>query len=95
MWAAEGLARRLGDASVAPSPVNKRGAYDTTQATKDRITRVLKKHLELAQEQLEMAERGILLSIDAAPEWIDLTKQAPAIRLEQLQGALDRDPGRG
>lgn len=68
---------------------------DTTQAAKDRITQVLKKHLELAQEQLEMAERGVLLSIDGAPEGINLTKEALAIRVEQLQGALDRHLGRG
>ena len=68
---------------------------DTTQAAKDRITQVLKKHLELAQEQLEMAERGVLLSIDGAPEGVNLTKEALAIRVEQLQGALDRHLGRG
>ena len=68
---------------------------DTTQAAKDRITQVLKKHLELAQEQLETAERGVLLSIDGAPEGINLTREALAIRVEQLQGALDRHRGRG
>lgn len=68
---------------------------DTTQAAKDRITQVLKKHLELAQEQLEMAERGVLLSIDGAPEGVNLTREALAIRVEQLQGALDRHLGRG
>lgn len=67
---------------------------DTTQAAKDRITQVLKKHLELAQEQLEMAERGVLLSIDGAPEGVNLTREALAIRVEQLQGALDRHLGR-
>ncbi|CAM5191022.1 hypothetical protein ARD30_09215 [Bosea thiooxidans] len=68
---------------------------DTTQAAKDRITQVLKKHLELAQEQLEMAEQGVLLSIEGAPEGVNLTKEALAIRVEQLQGALDRHLGRG
>ena len=68
---------------------------DTTQAAKERITQVLKKHLELAQEQLEMAERGLLLSIDGAPEGVNLTREALAIRVEQLQGALDRHLGRG
>ncbi|MGO4739725.1 hypothetical protein AB4099_24465 [Bosea sp. 2KB_26] len=55
----------------------------------------MKKHLELAQEQLAMAERGLLLSIDGAPEGINLTREALAIRVEQLQGALDRQRGRG
>lgn len=68
---------------------------DTDPAAKDRVTQVLKKHLELAQEQLDMAERGVLLSIDGAPEGINLTKEALAIRVEQLQGALDRQQGRG
>ncbi|MDU0342433.1 hypothetical protein [Bosea rubneri] len=68
---------------------------DTDPADKDRVTQVLKKHLELAQEQLDMAERGVLLSIDGAPEGINLTREALAIRVEQLQGALDRQQGRG
>lgn len=68
---------------------------DTNQAARDRVTQILKQHLELAREQLEMAERGVLLSIDGAPEGINLTKEALAIRVEQLQGALDRQAGRG
>lgn len=68
---------------------------DTDQNARDRITQVLEKHLELAKEQLDMAERGVLLSIDGAPEGINLTKEALAIRVEQLQGALDRQRGRG
>ena len=68
---------------------------DTDPVAKDRVTQVLKKHLELAQEQLDMAERGVLLSIDGAPEGINLTREALAIRVEQLQGALDRQQGRG
>lgn len=68
---------------------------DTDQAAKDRATQILKKHLELAQEQLEMAERGVLLSIDGAPEGINLTREALAIRVEQLQGALDRQQASG
>lgn len=68
---------------------------DTNQMAKDGVTLVLKKHLELAREQLEMAERGVLLSIDGAPEGINLTKEALAIRVEQLQGALDRHLARG
>ncbi|MGO4675725.1 hypothetical protein AB4Z40_22740 [Bosea sp. 2YAB26] len=68
---------------------------DTDQEAKDRVTQIMQKHLELAQEQLEMAERGVLLSIDGAPEGINLTKEALAIRVGQLQGALDRQRGRG
>ncbi|TCR63537.1 hypothetical protein [Bosea sp. BK604] len=68
---------------------------DTNQAAKDRATQILKKHLELAQEQLEMAERGVLLSVDGAPEGINLTREALAIRVEQLQGALDRQQANG
>lgn len=68
---------------------------DANQSAKDGTTQILKKHLELAQEQLEMAERGILVSIDGAPEGINLTKEALAIRVEQLQGALDRHLARG
>jgi hypothetical protein len=68
---------------------------DTDPVAKDRVTQVLRKHLELAQEQLDMAERGVLLSIDGAPEGINLTREALAIRVEQLQGALDRQRGRG
>jgi hypothetical protein len=66
-----------------------------TNPAKDSATQILKKHLELAQEQLEMAERGVLLSIDGAPEGVNLTREALAIRVEQLQGALDRQQGRG
>lgn len=66
---------------------------DTDQTAKDRVTQVLKKHLELAQEQLDMAERGILLSIDGAPEGVNLTREALAIRVEQLQRALDLQRG--
>ncbi|MBN9437804.1 hypothetical protein [Bosea sp. (in: a-proteobacteria)] len=62
---------------------------------KDRVTQMLRKHLELAQEQLDMAERGVLLSIDGAPEGVNLPREALAIRVEQLQGALDRQRGRG
>ncbi len=68
---------------------------DTDQPAKDRVTQILKRHLELAQEQLDMAERGILLSIDGAPEGVNLTREALAIRVEQLQGALDRQRGKG
>lgn len=68
---------------------------DTNQETRDRVTQIMKKHLELAQEQLEMAERGVLLSVDGAPEGINLTKEALAIRVEQLQGALDRQQAGG
>jgi hypothetical protein len=68
---------------------------DTDQAARDRITQILKKHVELAREQLDMAERGVLLSIDGAPEGINLMREALAIRVEQLQGALDRHLGRG
>ena len=68
---------------------------DTDQEAKNRVTQIMQKHLELAQEQLEMAERGVLLSIDGAPEGINLTREALAIRVEQLQGALDRQRGRG
>lgn len=68
---------------------------DTDPVAKDRVTQMLRKHLELAQEQLGMAERGVLLSIDGAPEGVNLTREALAIRVEQLQGALDRQRGRG
>ncbi|MBN9471803.1 MAG: hypothetical protein J0J10_23825 [Bosea sp.] len=68
---------------------------DTDPVAKDRVTQMLRKHLELAQEQLDMAERGVLLSIDGAPEGVNLTREALAIRVEQLQGALDRQRGRG
>ena len=44
---------------------------DTDPVAKDRVTQMLRKHLELAQEQLDMAERGVLLSIDGAPEGDD------------------------
>ncbi len=62
----------------------------TNQAAKDRITAILRMHLELAKEQYEMAERGVVFSIDGAPEGINLTTEALAIRVEQLQSALDR-----
>ena len=68
---------------------------DTDPVAKDRVTQMLRKHLELAQEQLDMAERGVLLSIDGAPEGVNLTREALAIRVEQLQGVLDRQRGRG
>lgn len=68
---------------------------DRDPVAKDRVTQMLRKHLELAQEQLDMAERGVLLSIDGAPEGVNLTREALAIRVEQLQGALDRQRGRG
>lgn len=68
---------------------------DTDQAARDRIAQILKKHLELAREQLDMAERGVLLSIDGALEGINLMREALAIRVEQSQGALDRHLGRG
>jgi hypothetical protein len=59
---------------------------DTDQAARDRIAQILKKHLELAREQLDMAERGVLLSIDGALEGINLMREALAIRVEQSQG---------
>lgn len=48
---------------------------DTDPVAKDRVTQMLRKHLELAQEQLDMAERGVLLSIDGAPEGVNLTRK--------------------
>lgn len=65
------------------------------QQAKDRITGILEAQLQTAREQLVMAEEGILLSIDGAPEGINLTQEALRIRVEQIQTALDRHLAHG
>lgn len=62
---------------------------------KNRITGILEAQLQTAREQLVMAEEGILLSIDGAPEGINLTQEALRIRVEQIQSALDRHRAQG